>query len=85
MECIHCGKSFESERSTAQFCSSACRVKYNRTQKKHDVTNDPAIKALDVITKPKTKKEKTTSDNTRSIPPPGLDKVGTLRWLREHH
>lgn len=30
MKCINCGKEFESQRSSAKFCSSKCRVSFSR-------------------------------------------------------
>jgi len=33
--CEYCEKSFHAERVTARFCSTKCRVKFNREQKRH--------------------------------------------------
>ena len=43
MKCKQCGKEFQAERSTAEYCSAACRVMYNRVSvtDKLDVTVRP--------------------------------------------
>ena len=40
--CDFCGKSFHAERVTARFCSTKCRVKFNRQQKREQKTVEPA-------------------------------------------
>ena len=35
-KCIYCDREFESERSTAKYCSSVCRVAYNRVSVTED-------------------------------------------------
>ncbi len=38
-ECLHCKKGFEAKRESAKFCSTSCRVMYNRKHgKKNEVT-----------------------------------------------
>ena len=39
MKCIICGKEFETERSTARFCSNTCKLAYHRS--KVSVSKEP--------------------------------------------
>lgn len=41
MKCLQCDTLFEPKRKTAQFCSSYCRVKYNRSKAAED--GDPSV------------------------------------------
>jgi len=38
MKCRHCDKEFEAKRGTAKFCSTSCRVMYNRKNKKPKIS-----------------------------------------------
>jgi len=44
--CKFCGKSFEAKRSTALFCETNCRVRYNDLSRQIE---DRAINALDAL------------------------------------
>jgi len=49
MNCDNCGKEFEAQRNTARFCSTRCRVAYNRKPTTSDRFDD-IIDAIKKIT-----------------------------------
>lgn len=45
-KCLKCGKDFDAEKDTAKYCSTSCRVMYNRNNPKpKKEVLDPAIQA----------------------------------------
>lgn len=40
VKCDQCGRLFQARRSTAKFCKTACRVKWNRENASEGVAND---------------------------------------------
>ncbi len=59
MTCAQCGKSFESKRKDAKFCSPKCRVTFNRNKKEPVSVTEP---------------ESVTDNVTDNTPPPVTDK-----------
>lgn len=46
MECLNCKIKFEPKKSFAKFCSTNCRVKWNRKQPKKDVISKTQLQVL---------------------------------------
>lgn len=65
VKCQQCGKNFKAKRSTAKFCSSNCRVKFNAppSKKKEAKKSPPPI----VIRSTKEKPEIKVSENEAEI------------------
>lgn len=55
LKCLECSKEFEAQRSSAKFCSTKCRVDYNRRSGEVGVEIKPLCEVL-----PKAKEEETT-------------------------
>jgi len=55
MKCLNCGKEFESKRSTAKYCSAACRVAASRLSvTKLSVTDVSVPVSVTNVPEPKT-------------------------------
>lgn len=70
MKCITCGKRFESNRSTAKYCSSFCKQKQNDIQKKGvsiKFRNGLAVAEAKPYQKKKTTRKKELPQNARLI------------------
>ncbi len=69
MRCLICEKEFESKRSTAKFCSAACRVRHSRsvTETPLNVTDNVTVSPLSVTPVPDSVTE--TDSVTDSVTP----------------
>lgn len=45
-ECLKCGKEFQEKKETAKFCSTSCRVMFNRKKEKKDVAKNVQAKVI---------------------------------------
>lgn len=54
-KCVECGKEFEAQRSSAKFCSSACRIKHNRKSEEEIKANKPVEEESGIPVKRETK------------------------------
>jgi len=48
MKCLNCGKEFESKRSTAKYCSAACRVAVSRLSATNEVSVTDSVTPVSV-------------------------------------
>lgn len=81
VNCAECGKSFEAKRSTAKFCSDACRVKWNNNSKdkkeddkllkkgvpKSDKKISPPVPSTKLIVSKDGLKEKPSTEKSKTV------------------